>query len=366
MKKRMKYIIGSSFLALSLALVGGCGTADTPKVPTAARSITDITGREVKVPSEVKKVAAAPLPWASVVMALDGNSERLGAIHPGAMTAYRGHFLEKMDAHFGTVNDKMVGQDFSVNAESLAQAGIDSAVLWYYQEKDAEKLKQIGIPAVMINNDSVDTLKKSFLMVGELLGKEERAKELNAYYDNAYKEIKAHEAQVEQAKKPTILFLRNSKLRLQGNDNFIHEAIQIGGGENPFSQEANTGSSQEISMEEVYRINPDIILLSNFDNFVPHDLYENRIPGQDWSTVKAVQDHRVYKVPMGIYRWDAPGVETPLMMKWLAKLLQPDIFKDIDVRQDAKKFYKEFMHYEVSDTDMAMIFADEENAGSRK
>ena len=362
MKKQMRHILLGGLLVGAMAILGGCGTPETPKGNVAmTQTITDITGHEVAVPSEVKKVAVVPLPWASVAMALDGNSERLGAIHPGAMSAYKGHFLQKMDAHFGTVDDKMIGQDFSVNAESLANAGIDSAILWYYQEKDAAKLQQIGIPTIMINNDSVENLKKSFLMVGQLLGKEDRAKELNAYYDNAYREITAHQAEVEKAEKPTLLFLRNKKLRLQGNDNFIHEAIQIGGGENPFEQEANTGSSQDISMEEVYRINPDIILLSNFDDFVPTDLYENKIPGQDWSTVKAVQNHKVYKVPMGIYRWDAPGVETPLMMKWLAKLLQPEIFQDIDVRGDTKKFYKDFLSYDLSDEDMAMIFADEYN-----
>lgn len=43
----------------------------------------------------VKKMAVVPLPWASVVYALDGNADRLGAVHPGAMSAYKGHFLEK-------------------------------------------------------------------------------------------------------------------------------------------------------------------------------------------------------------------------------------------------------------------------------
>ena len=81
--------------------------------------------------------------------------------------------------------------------------------------------------------------------------------------------------------------------------------------------------------------------------------------------MKAVQNHHVYKVPMGIYRWDAPGVETPLMMKWLATILQPGIFNDIDVRKDTKAFYKDFMHYELSDEDLAMIFADKENQNSR-
>lgn len=45
--------------------------------------------------SAVKKMAVVPLPWASVVYALDGNADRLGAVHPGAMSAYKGHFLEK-------------------------------------------------------------------------------------------------------------------------------------------------------------------------------------------------------------------------------------------------------------------------------
>lgn len=68
---------------------------------------------------------------------------------------------------------------------------------------------------------------------------------------------------------------------------------------------------------------------------------------------------------MGIYRWDAPGVETPLMMEWLAHVLQPELFKGLDVRADAKKFYEEFMHYNISEADMAQIFADEANKNSK-
>ena len=117
-------------------------------------------------------------------------------------------------------------------------------------------------------------------------------------------------------------------------------------------------------MEEIYKLNPDIIFLSNFDKFVPDDLYQNRIPGQDWSTIKAVKEHRVYKVPKGIYRWDAPGVETPLMMRWMAYMMQPEIFKDIDIRKETKAFYKDFIHYDASDEDLKQIFADEANHNS--
>lgn len=367
-KKNRKWLAGCLALAVLAGALGGCGNESNTKSTGNAKetvAITDIAGDTVNMPAQVKKIAVTPLPWASVVYALDGSSSRLGAIHPGAMSAYKGHFLQKMDTHFGELNTKNVNQDFTVNVEGLAADGIDAAIMWKHQEKDAEKLRQMGIPTVRIFNDNVDSLKKSFLIVGKLLGKEERAKQVSAYYDEAYNGITQFKAQVEKADKPKILFLRNKKLKLQGNDNFIKEAIEIGGGVTIVaSAGGDKGNNGNITMEEVYKEDPDIILLSNFDTFVPDDIYHNKIPGQDWSAVKAVKNKRVYKVPMGIYRWDAPGVETPLMMRWLAHLSQPEIFKDIDIKSETKKFFKEFMHYELSEEDLSIIFADEANKES--
>lgn len=364
--KNWKKFTAATLAALALVgMLAGCGNDADKKVDNkqATKIVTDLKGREVSVPQNVKHLAVVPIPWASVIYAIDGSSERLAAIHPAAMTAYKGKFLENRDKHFAQLDTKIIAQNFSVNIESAAQAGIDTAILWQYQEKDAEKLSKVGIPTVLIYNDTVDNLKKSFLIIGKLLGKEERAEQINKAYDMTTEKIMAKKAW-EQANKPKVLFLRNSKLRLQGNDNFMHEAIRIGGGENPYGQ-VDGGREQTIAMEEVYKQNPDIILLSNFDKFVPDDLYNNKIAGQDWSTVKAVQEKRVYKVPMGIYRWDAPGVETPLMMEWLAHVLQPELFKELDVRADAKNFYEDYMHYKISEADMAQIFADEANKNSK-
>lgn len=366
MGKSKKWLVGCLTLAVMVGALTGCGTENNSKTPPKSTvAITDIAGTNVEVPKEVKKIAVVPLPWASVVYALDGGSSRLGAIHPGAMSAYKGCFLEKMDAEYGKINTKNVNQDFTVNAEALAADGIDAAIMWKHQEKDAQKLTQMGIPTVRIINDNVENLKKSFLIVGKLLGKEERAKQVNAYYDEAYNGIKKFKDQVEKADKTKVLFLRNKKLKLQGNDNFIKEAIEIGGG-NAIVTGTGEGNSANgnITMEEIYKEDPDIILLSNFDSFVPEDIYQNKIPGQDWSAVKAVKNKRVYKVPMGIYRWDAPGVETPLMMKWLAHLLQPGIFKDIDIHKETRSFFKDFMKYDLTDSDLAIIFADEANKES--
>lgn len=91
----------------------------------------------------MKRIAVVPIPWASVIYAIDGSSERLAAIHGGAMSAYKGKFLETKDKHFAQLDTKIIAQNFSVNIET-AQAGIDTAILWQYQDKDAEKRPRSG------------------------------------------------------------------------------------------------------------------------------------------------------------------------------------------------------------------------------
>lgn len=361
-----KALIACAALVAAFSITAcGNNSKATPSVKSEKQVVVDIKGNKVEVPKDIKKLAVVPMPWAYVVYAFDGNSDRLAAIHPGTKGAYKGKFLETKDKHFGKVDTSLINQNFSVNMEGLANAGVEACLMWQYQEQDAKKLNSIGVKTILIYNDTVDSLKKSFTIVGKLLNKEEKAKELIAYYDEAYNSIVKHKDEVEKAQKPTVLFLRNAQLRLQGNDNFMHEALKIGGAHNPMEQTALDSNNKNISMEQVYKMNPDIILLSNFDKFVPDDLYNNKIAGQDWSTVKAVKEKRVYKVPLGIYRWDAPGVETPLMMRWIAHTMQPEIFKDVKIKKETKDFFKKFLNMDLTDADLAQIFADEANKNSK-
>ncbi|MCQ2372991.1 MAG: ABC transporter substrate-binding protein [Phascolarctobacterium sp.] len=367
MKTWQKKVTATCLAVLTSVALYGCGSKSKVEAPAKNEKqiVIDIKGNKVEVPKNLKKLGVVPMPWAYVIYAFDGNSERLAAIHPGTKGAYKGKFLETKDKHFGKIDTKLINQNFSVNMEGLAGAGVEACLMWQYQEQDAKKLDAIGVKPILIYNDTVDSLKKSFSIVGQLLNKEEKAQKLIAYYDSSYNSIVKHKDEVGKAKKPTVLFLRNAQLRLQGNDNFMHEALEIGGAHNPFGQTALDSNNKNISMEQVYKINPDIILLSNFDKFVPDDLYNNKLAGQDWSTVKAVKEKRVYKVPLGIYRWDAPGVETPLMMRWIAHTMQPEIFKDVNIRKETKDFFKDFLNMELTDADLALIFADEANKNSK-
>ncbi|MDO4616247.1 MAG: ABC transporter substrate-binding protein [Lachnospiraceae bacterium] len=325
---------------------------------TETRTVTDAAGNTVEVPADISRIAVTPLPWSSVIYAIDGTAEHMVSINPGAISAYTGNFLETMSPEYGSIDATAIGKDFSINMEEMVNMDVQAVVIWDYQEDEAEQLKELGIAPVMVKNDTVEDLQASFRAIGELVGEEERAQEFIDLYEDTYTEIQSYNDQVEEAEKPRVLYLRTSELKLQGNDNFMKEALELAGADNVAAE------SSELTMEEIIDLDPEIIFLSWFDPFTPEDLYNNTIDGQDWSNVTAVKEKRVYKTPIGIYRWDAPGVETPLMMQWLATMIQPEIFSDIDIREEVSEYFKHYFDIDLTEEDLAQIMSDAYNAES--
>ena len=107
-----------------------------------------------------------------------------------------------------------------------------------------------------------------------------------------------------------------------------------------------------------------MILVTNFTKAQPDDLYNNTIGETDWSGIKAVQDKRVYKMPLGIYRSYTPGADTPVTLLWLAKTVYPELFSDIDVTAKAKEYYKDVFGVELTDAQVQSIFAPASDAAS--
>jgi len=342
-------------IVFSFSMLTGCGNAGEP---ASTRTVTDAMGNVVEVPADLSRIGVTPLPWSSVIFAIDGSSERMVSINPGAMTSYTGSFFEKLDAHYATLDISSIGANFSINMEEMVNRGVEVMVIWDRQPNEAEILKELGIVPIMVRNNTFEDLLNSFAAVGQMLGKENRAQQFIDLYTETKDYLMTFSQQVAGAEKPRVLFLRDTTLRLQGNNHFIAEALNMAGADNIAS------AFDSITMEEILVLDPEIILMSNFDAFVPFYLYENRIDGQDWSAVSAVVNRRVYKVPEGIYRWDAPGVETPLMRLWLAQLIQPEIFVDLDIERETAVFFQSLFDYTLAEDDLALIFAKADNAYS--
>lgn len=329
------------------------------KSDSEKKIVLDTTGASVEMKQSIEKVAVVPIPWTSIAYAIDGTGERLVGIHPSAKESYSNCILKNLAPEIENVSTDAIGMDFAINMEEVQKINPDVMIVWDYQTKEAEQLKTIGIPAVSLKYGTLEDLQSGIKVIGSILDKEEKAEKLVAYHQDAITYFQSKEDQLNNTTIPKVLYLRDEELKVAGKGAVNTVLIQMAGGENVAKDVA--GQWTTVTMEQVIKWNPEIIIISQFSDVTPQSLFNNSIKGQDWSQIDAVKNKKVYKAPMGIYRWDAPCAETPLMIEWMAQIFQPDIFNDFVLEDELKDFYKEFLNYELSQEDVNLILQKQFN-----
>lgn len=383
---RIKRVTGSLLvLCLILASFAGCGapaaappaqpgsstettepgaeTAGTPDQTgqAATRTVVDHTGKEITIPAEINRIVISSLlPLPSVYSLFEGSTDKLAGIHPSSMAAAKNSILPKVVPDIVNVTtDFMKGDE--MNIEELLKLKPD--VVFYSANNTAEydKLTAAGIPAVGFSTSNwdfncVETFENWVKLLGEVLQQQDKAAGIADYGHQVYDEVQAVFEQAGQIEKPRVLILFNyagGVIKTSGSNFFGQYWIESTGGINVA---ADLKGTPEINMEQIYEWDPDIIYITNFSPYLPEDLYNNAIDGDDWSNVKAVREGKVYKFPLGMYRWFPPASDTPLVLKWLAQKNQPELFADIDMEAEVKAYYQRFYNVELSDEDIHQIF----------
>ena len=54
----------------------------------------------------------------------------------------------------------------------------------------------------------------------------------------------------------------------------------------------------------------------------------------------------------------SPGGGNPLTVKWVAKIQHPDLFADLDIRQETADFFKEVYDFTLTEEMLDMILND--------
>lgn len=337
-------------LCTALALAG-CGEKQT--VSHEERVVTDTTGRAVKLPAEVKSLAIVPIPWASVVYAVDGTGARIAGMHPSAKAAYANSMLKTLSPEMENASTDFVGQDFAIHMEELGKLNPSAIIVWNYQEDEIAQLEKLNVPTIALKYGTMEDLQNGIRVIGQVLGKEERAASLVQLQQDTMAYFDGKKAALADTPKPKVLYLRDGDLKVAGGAAVNTMMIETAGGVNVAKDVQ--GQWTPVTMEQVAAWDPDVIILSNFAPIQPADLYEDKLAGQNWKNIAAVREGRVYKAPLGLYRWDAPSVETPFMIKWLAQKLHPAVFADYVLKDDLRAFYEKFFSYQLTDADLKEI-----------
>ncbi len=112
---------------------------------------------------------------------------------------------------------------------------------------------------------------------------------------------------------------------------WVPEMIELAGGINLISKIGE--HSRRMDMQEVKKSNPDIIILMpcGFDTIRTLSEYDAILRNNsDWNSLNAVKNNQVFAVDANSF-FSKPSIRTVEGLEILAKIIQPDKFKDLTV-----------------------------------
>lgn len=345
--KQVRLFSSVLILGIFLALLG----VSPMDAAEGTRRIVDMGGTEVILPEDVKTVIDLWHANNQVVLLLGGADKLVGTtsiikelpwfaqvyprikeIKPYAISSGSGNF----------------------NTEEVLKANADVVIT--SNAKDAEVLRNAGITTVLVTFRDFKGLKETVRVTAQALGggAEERAEAFIRYFDGNLGLIGERLAGLKDSDRPKVYQIRSANpLETDGRISICTEWIEAAGGVNAIAHitDKNQGS---VTMEELLNADPDVIIVASRNAEL---IIEQIRKAPEWSALRAVREGRIYPNPVGTFLWSRYSCEEALQVLWVAQLLHPDKFEDVDMNAEVRKFYKTFYDYDMTEDEARRMLA---------
>ena len=360
MEKKSKIII----LILAILVVMGIATHLflTPSTVenSGAKNVTDMLGRSVEIPESLNKVVATSPPMTTVVYML--APEKLTALNfewtddekAYVPSQYQG--LPNIGGWYGTQDGSY--EEFIASEPDIVIESIDEGGDGDLSTVDERQSKFGKIPVVAVNDTThVEKVDDSIMFIGDVIGAKDNAQKLVDFNDKYLDEVHKKSAQLSDSDKKTVYYAEgNDGLKTNPSGSVHGQLIDLVGGKNVADSlnQGNTTSGVQVSIEQVIKWNPDIIITTD------PDFYAKVYNDSNWASINAVKNHEVYLSPQSPFKWfDRPvGANMIIGVPWTAKVIYPDDYKDINMVEATKEFYSNFYHFDLSDDQAKQILLD--------
>ena len=350
---RKHILLFTALLAVFAVLISaGCVTTDSPGDSEGMITVTDAFGREVSIPENPEKIAVVGSGSMRYFVYLGIDLDDVCAVD------YQDSKLNKQTFNlrpYSLANPEILeipevgAAKGVVDNEKLLMSGAEILFMGGASSSNAEVANEIqektGIPVVMFYTGNYVTdaekIQDTLLMLGEILDKEQRAKDLIAYFDAVEADLKKRVAGLSAGESVYIGGVAyNGYHGLDGTDPTYYPfaVLNIKNAAGEVSSVSQTGYAQ-ISKEKLLEWDPDFIIvdLSTIQAAEGGALVELK-NDPSYRELTAVKNSMVYTVnphtSMNVNH------ETTLANAYfIGKLLYPEQFEDIDPVKKADEIY---------------------------
>ena len=361
-------VVGALCLGLAFAL-NGCSQAPSQNAPESAdgaaqtdqaaqnetRTFTDSAGRTVEVPAKIDRIAPAGHTATQVLLTM--APDKLVTIST-ELTADQAKYLGGDYANL-PVTGAAFGAKGDLNKEAVAASGaqilIDTGEIKDGMKEDLDTMQQqLGIPVVVIETKMED-YGAAYEKLGELLGMEDRGKELSDYCKAAYDETVSVMSKIPEGDRAKVAYLLGDK----GTNTIAKNSYQgqvidlVADNVADLGKVSGSGAGVEIGMEQLAIWDPAVIL------FDPDSIYDTVGSDAAFADLSAIKNGSYYKVPGTPWNWlnSPPTVNQVLGMQWLPRLLYPEQY-DNDLYKTVAGYFKTFYGYDLSESEFNEIAAN--------
>ncbi|MFA4849249.1 MAG: cobalamin-binding protein [Methanoregula sp.] len=262
--------------------------------PATALTVTDDTGVVVSFNSTPSRIISFS-PSNTEILAALGLADRIVGV------------TDACDFPPEIKDKPKIGGFSSISLEKVAAAKPDLVVAAHLTPPGTvSRLRDLGIPVVVLVPGNIDDMVKDIRMVGVITGTNDRAETL---VGNLTRRLSAVSSIPKSASRPVVVHVVwHDPLYISGNGTLQNEVIVRAGGINAF---AGRNGWVTVSLEEFRAINPDIILVNGGNGMgkkgsdVIFDIFQN---DPRYAALNAVREEHIYAVDADIISRPGPRI----------------------------------------------------------
>lgn len=318
--------------------------AESESAAAGTRTVKDQFDHEVKLPEKVNSICGTFPAIDAIVVMLDAGDKLVATTESNQ----KNEWMLRVRPGLDTLPTPFSGLS-SGNVEELMKLSPD--VIICGKAADYDTLTSAGLTAVQVNTTSMKGIQDYIALIGEILGEKhaEKAQRLLKYYQENLDRVTAVTNGIPKEKRPTVFYSAGKTITTEGNNSIVKEWIEIGGGINVAAEHGVDGTFVDVTPEELLEWDPDIIICRDYATKAE---YENDAV---LSALSAVKNKKVLVNPYGIFKWCVRSADEAIQPLWAATVIQPELFKDIDMKEECRKFHKEFYNLDLNDDEVNSI-----------
>ena len=212
-----------------------------------------------------------------------------------------------------------VGSYVDLNIEKILSLKPDLAIATAdgNERGSVERLLGFGIPVLVTNPKNLNQVYETIRSIGRVTRKEEKAETLVRSLKQRADRIILACSKLDHPR--VFLQINENPLITVGKETFHNNLIQLAGGINISGQE--TIKYPTYSLEQVLRLNPEVILITSMERGALAELKKKR--WEQWKQLSAVAHHRIYILDSDLL--DRPSPRLVDGLEALARAIHPEL-----------------------------------------